>query len=289
MLDYQKVRNLQLEDRRHSYTARDTILYALGIGMGGDPTKPEELRFVYEKELLVVPSMANVLGSPGFWMRDRKELGIDALKLVHGEQALTVHTALAPEGTVIGRTRVNRVVDKGEGKGAIIYAEKTLYDPTTDQALVTVEQAFFCRGDGGFSKLGGVSDAPATALPPTPETAPDIVFDLATRTDAALLYRLSGDMNPLHADPDVARNAGFPKPILHGLGTYGVVCRGLLAHLCGYGPSRLRSMRTRFSAPVFPGETIRVECWRMPAGVAFRARVAARNVTVLSHGQAELT
>lgn len=290
MLDYEKTRHFQFEDVHHSYTTRDTILYALGIGMGSDPLNRDELRFVYEKNLQTVPTMASVLASPGFWMRDNRELGIDAVKLVHGEQSVTLHAALPVAGTVIGRTRVTRIVDKGEGKGAIIQTEKKLFNAATDQLLATVEQAVFCRGDGGFSKVGGGGgDEAGPALAATPEVAPDQVIDLTTRADAALLYRLSGDLNPLHADPDVATQAGFPKPILHGLATYGVVCRALLADFCGNDPARLRSIRTRMSSPVFPGETIRVECWRKPEGVAFRARILARDVTVLSHGHADLS
>lgn len=289
MLDYQKTRHAQFEDVHHSYTSRDTILYALGIGMGSDPLDRSELRFVYEKDLQVVPVMASVLASPGFWMRERKELGIDAVKLVHGEQAVTLHAALPAEGTVIGRTRVTRIVDKGEGKGAIIQTEKQLFDAATDQLLATVEQAVFCRGDGGFSKVSGGGDEAGPGMVATPDTPPDHVIDMPTRPDAALLYRLSGDLNPLHADPDVAAKAGFAKPILHGLATYGVTCRALLAAFCGNDPARLKSMRTRMSSPVFPGETIRVECWRQPGGVAFRARIPARDVTVLSHGHAELS
>ncbi len=289
MLDYQKTRHFPFEDVRHSYTTRDTILYALGIGMGGDPLDRGELRFVYEKDLQTVPVMASVLASPGFWMRDHKELGIDAVKLVHGEQSVVLHAPLPPAGTVIGRTRVTRVVDKGEGKGAIIQTEKQLIDAATDRLLATVEQTVFCRGDGGFSKAGGGGDEAGPALAATPETEPDRVIDLATRADAALLYRLSGDLNPLHADPDVAAKARFPKPILHGLATYGVACRALLAEFCGNDPARFKAMRTRMSSPVFPGETIRIECWRQPGGVAFRARVPARDVTVLSHGHADLS
>lgn len=289
MLDYQKTRHFKFDDVRHTYTSRDTILYALGIGMGSDPLDRSELRFVYEKDLQVVPVMASVLASPGFWMREHKELGIDAVKLVHGEQAVTLHAALPAEGTVIGRTRVARIVDKGEGKGAIIQTEKQLFDAATDQLLATVEQSVFCRGDGGFSKVSGGGDEAGPAMTATPETEPDLVVDMPTRPDAALLYRLSGDLNPLHADLDVAARAGFPKPILHGLATYGVTCRALLAAFCGNDPARLKSMRTRMSSPVFPGETIRVECWRKPEGVAFRARIPARDVTVLSHGHADLS
>lgn len=288
MLDYDKTRNLKFDDVRHSYTSRDTILYALGIGLGADPMNRGELRYVYEEGLAAVPVMASVLASPGFWMRDNKALGIDAVKLVHGEQSVTLHAALPTAGTVIGRTRVTRIVDKGEGKGAIVHTAKELFDAATDQRLATVEQAVFCRGDGGFSKVSGGGDEAGPALAATPDRAPEQVFDLPTRADAALLYRLSGDLNPLHASPDVAAKAGFPRPILHGLATYGVACRALLAGFCSLDPARLKSMRTRMSSPVFPGETIRIECWRQDSGVAFRARVVERDVVVLSHGFAEI-
>lgn len=288
MLDYQKTRRFKFEDVRHTYTARDTMLYALGIGMGADPTDRRELRFVYEQDLLALPPMACVLASPGFWMRDRKELGIDAMKLVHGEQSLAVHAPLPAQGTVVGRLEVTRIVDKGEGKGAIIFTRKNLFDEGGDRLLATVEQAIFCRGDGGFSKVSGHSDEAPAPLAATPEGAPDRSFDLPTRPDAALLYRLSGDLNPLHVDPDVAVRAGFSRPILHGLATYGIAYRALLAGYCDQDPTRLRALRTRMSAPVFPGETIRVECWEQAKGVAFRAKAVERDVVVLSHGSADL-
>lgn len=288
MIDYQKTRDFKFADVRHSYTIRDTILYALGIGLGADPMDRNELRFVYEKDLVAVPVMASVLASPGFWMRDKKELGIDAVKLVHGEQSVTVHAALPPAGTVIGRTRVTRIVDKGEGKGAIIQTAKDILDEASGLLMATVEQAVFCRGDGGFSRISGGGDEPASAFAATPDSAPDRVVDLPTRPDAALLYRLSGDLNPLHADPALAEKAGFPRPILHGLATYGIACRALLASYCDYDTTRLQAIRTRMSAPVFPGETIRVECWRKGDGVAFRARALERDVMVLSHGHATI-
>jgi acyl dehydratase len=288
MLDYEKTRNFQFADVRHAYTSRDSILYALGIGLGADPLNRNELPFVYEKNQLAVPSMASVLASPGFWMRENKALGIDALKLVHGEQSVTLHRTLPAAGTVIGRTRVIRIVDKGEGKGAVIHTEKKLFDEATEQLLATVEQVVFCRGDGGFSKISGGGDEPAPPFEATPERAPDLVIDMTTRPDAALLYRLSGDLNPLHADPAVAEKAGFPKPILHGLATYGIACRALLAHFCGYDTRRLRSMRARMSSPVYPGETIRLECWRADGAVAFRARVPERDLLVLTHGRADV-
>lgn len=288
MLDYEKTKNFRFEDVRHDYTSRDAILYALGVGMGADPLDRHELPFVYEKNQLAVPTMASVLASPGFWMRDNKALGIDALKLVHGEQSVTMHASLPPSGSVVGRTRVVRIVDKGEGKGAVLQTEKKLHDPITDALIATVEQAIFCRGDGGFSQVSGGGDEAAAPFAATPDGAPARAFDLRTRDDAALLYRLSGDLNPLHADPDVAQKAGFAKPILHGLATYGIACRALLANFCDHDPARLRSIKARMSSPVFPGETIRVECWPRTGGIAFRARAVERDVLVLTHGDADI-
>lgn len=288
MIDFDKTRAWQSDDVRHSYTHKDTILYALGVGIGADPLDPAQLRFTYEKDLVTLPTMAAVLASPGFWMRERSELGIDFTKLVHGEQSVQLHAPLPPAATVLGKSRVTRIVDKGEGKGAVMHVEKTLTDEASGQLLATTEQVLFLRGDGGFSRHGGGDEA-AAALPATPQTAPDLVLELPTRPDAALLYRLSGDINPLHAEPAFAAKAGFPRPILHGLATFGVACHGLVKSLCDYDPTRLKSIRARLSAPVYPGETVRLEAWRLDDGaLAFRGRVAERDVTVLTHGRAQL-
>jgi acyl dehydratase len=285
MLDYRKTRDWQSGAVRHDYKARDTMLYALGLGLGADPLDEKQLRFVYEKELAALPTMAAVLASPGFWMRERKELGIDFMKLVHGEQAVRLHAPLPASGTVIGHTRVTRLVDKGEGKGAILHVEKELADEA-GQALATVESVYFLRGDGGFSREQGPGDEAAPAASAMPESAPEMVLDLPTRPEQALLYRLSGDMNPLHAEPAFAAKAGFPRPILHGLATWGIAGRGLLQAYADHDPARLSSMRARLSAPVFPGETLRLEGWRDGGEIAFRARVVERDVLVLTNGRA---
>lgn len=288
MIDYEKTKAWRSGPVRHGYTERDTILYALGVGFAADPLAAEELRFVYEKELQAVPTLAAVLASPGFWMRDRKELGIDFLKLVHGEQAVTIHSPLPVSGTLVGESRVTRIVDKGEGKGAVMHVEKTLADEADGRRVATVEMVLFLRGDGGFSKNGG-GDEPAPAAPATPDTAPDATFELPTRADAAVLYRLSGDLNPLHVDPAVAARAGFAKPILHGLATYGNACRGILAGFCGHDASRMKSIRARLTSPVYPGETLVLDCWGLGTEeVAFRASVKERGVQVLGNGRAIL-
>ncbi len=288
MIDFSLTKAWRSDDVRHTYTARDTILYALGVGIGSDPLDPAQLRFTYEKDLVALPTMAAVLASPGFWMRDRPELGIDFLKLVHGEQTIVLHEPLPVAATLIGRTRVTRIVDKGEGKGAVLHAEKTLTEEASGRLIATSEQVLFLRGDGGFSRSGGGDEAAPAALAP-PDAAPDVVLDLPTRADAALLYRLSGDLNPLHVDPAVAAKAGFPRPILHGLATYGVACHGVVRALCGYDPTLLKSFRARLTSPVFPGETLRVEAWRCgDAEIAFRAKVVERDLVVLSNGRATL-
>lgn len=285
LLNYKIVRNWQSADVRHAFTAKDVMLYALGVGMGQDPMDREQLHFVVEEGLRVMPSMAAVLAHPGFWMRENRASGIDFVRLVHGEQSVTLHKPLPAGGTVIGKTRVTRVVDKGAGKGALVHSEKRLTDAASGDLLATCESVTFCRGDGGFSVSGG-GDAPGEPPKATPETPPERVFDFQTRPEAALLYRLSGDINPLHSNPDVAAAAGFPRPILHGLATFGAACHGLLSGFCGFEPARLKSLRARFSAPTFPGDLIRLECWKLGDEITFRARVPARDVVVLSHGRA---
>lgn len=288
MMDYDKTMAWRSGDVRQSYTAKDTILYALGLGVGANPLDPAQLKFTYEKELVTLPTMAAVLASPGFWMKERAELGIDYVKLVHGEQSVVLHEPLPAAGTLVGRSRVLRIVDKGEGKGALLQVEKSLHDEKTDRLIAVTEQVLFLRGDGGFSARGG-GDSPAPALPDTPETPPDLQWDWPIRSDAALLYRLSGDLNALHVDPEVATRAGFPRPILHGLATYGMAGYGLVNAVCGNDPRRLASIKARLTAPVYPGETLRLQVWRLnESDLAFRASVVERGVQVLGHGCATL-
>jgi acyl dehydratase len=280
---YDRLLALKIPDVEHAYGPKDCMLYALGVGLGLDPMDEQQLAFVYEKHLKVLPTMAVVIGYPGFWAKEL-DTGIDWVKVVAGEHSLKLHRPLKPSGTVISRTRVVEIVDKGAGKGAIVYSERTIDDKPTGERIATIMQTTFCRGDGGF---GG---PPREQLPvhPIPERAPDLVCDLPTRPETALIYRLSADPNPLHAEPAVAQAAGFPRPILHGLATYGVAGHAILKSLCGYDPAKLTSIAGRFSAPVFPGETIRTELWRDGPVVSFRARVVERDVVALNNGRAEI-
>ncbi len=280
-MDYQNIKNWSFPDVVQDYTEKDTILYALGIGFGQEATNPNHLKYVYEQDLQAFPTMAVVLGYPGFWMKDPKA-GINWVKLVHGEQRLTIHRPIPAKGRVIGRSRISHVIDKGADKGALVITERTLSDDQGN-ALVTIAQTTFCRGDGGLSQ----SDESPAALEATPDTSPDMTCSLPILEQAALIYRLCADNNPLHADPDVAAKAGYPRPILHGLCTYGVAARAIVQTACGNDASKLMSLNTRFSSPVFPGETLIVEMWRDGSkGVRFRAKVAERDIVVLSHGYA---
>jgi acyl dehydratase len=282
-IDYEKLLALKIPDAVHTYGDKDTMLYALGVGLGHDPIDRAQLDFVYEKNLKALPTFACLLGYPGFWVRDL-DTGIDWVRIVNGEQGFTLKAPVKPRGTVVGKTRIVEVIDKGEGKGAVVYTERKITDKASGELIATVTQTTFCRADGGF---GG----PPRESPPShkvPERAPDLVCDLGTRPEMALVYRLSADLNPLHADLDVAKAAGFPRPILHGLGTFGVVGHALLKSVCNYDPTRFIAMSGRFSAPVFPGETIRTEIWRDGNIVSFRALVPERNIVAMSNGRAEI-
>jgi len=286
MLNYDTVKNWPFQEIKQQVTPRDAMLYALGIGMGADPMDRGQLRFVYEKDLQVVPSMAAVLCTPGSWMRDPKS-GVDYVKVVHGEQDVRVFRPLPTEGALRATSRLTKVQDKGAGKGAVIEQVRDILDPA-GALVASVRQVTFARGNGGFAANGGGNDASPEALPAVPERAPDAELSLGSVAQAALIYRLSGDYNPLHSDPDVAAKAGFPKPILHGLCTYGMATHAVLRQFCDYDASRLKRMAVRFSSPVFPGETVKFQMWKTQAGVHLRARVDARDVVVLNNGWFEL-
>ena len=286
-IDVATLKHWPFEPLKQTYTQRDTILYALGLGLGQDPLDASQLRYTYEDGLQALPTMAVVLGSPGFFAKDPRT-GIDWVKLLHGEQELELHAPLPAQAAVIGLTKITRLVDKGAGKGALMYSEREITDADTGARLATSRSVSFMRGDGGFSAAGQPSDEAPPARPATPDAPPDTVFEWTTRPEAALVYRLSGDYNPLHADPAVARAAGFERPILHGLCSFGVTGWALVKAIAGGDASRLKSIGTRFAAPVYPGETLRVEIWRRGDAVQFRTRVVERDIVVLSHGTAVL-
>lgn len=271
--------NYPIPEVRQALRWQDIALYNFSVGLGQDPMDEKQLDFLYEPRLKVMPSMPVVLGSPGFWSRN-PDTGIDWKQILHGEQGLVLHCPLPTEGEIIGRSRITGLVDRGAGKGALMYSERTVVDAKSGAPLATLTSTSFMRGDGGF---GGPS-GPVKQPHPEPERAPDITLDLATRPEQALVYRLNSDLNPLHIDPEVARAAGFPRPILHGLCTFGTVCHALLRSLCDYDTTRFGRMDLRFTSPVFPGETIRTEIWKEEGGAAFRARLVERDVVVVRNG-----
>ncbi|WP_424138314.1 MaoC/PaaZ C-terminal domain-containing protein [Roseomonas chloroacetimidivorans] len=262
---------------------RDAILYALGIGLGDEPESPAQLRYTYEKDLAVFPTMPVVLGSPGLWFRD-PALGIDAPRIVHAEQSVRNHRPIHLGEPLVARNAITDLVDKGEGKGALLTVQRELLDEG-GAPVATVRSTYFLRGDGGFGGPRGESARPE----PLPDRAPDITLNLSTLPQAALIYRLSGDRNPLHADPDFARRAGQPRPILHGLCTFAVAARGLLRARGGEDAARMGFLSARMSAPVFPGETVRLRAWDLGGSrLGFEASVPSREVVVLSQGRAEV-
>lgn len=288
MLNYEVCKNWTFPEIVHTYTERDTMLYALGLGFGQDPMDRGALRFVYEKDLQALPTMACVMGSPGIWWRDPRT-GADPVKLVHGEQDVRVLRPLATSGSVIARNQVVSLTDKGAGKGAIAVVLRTLIDHASGETIAESRNVTFLRGDGGFSEANGVSDPGPQPLPSVPQREADIEVSYATRPEAALIYRLSGDVNPLHADPDIAAKAGFDRPILHGLCTYGMGARAAIEKVLGHDASRLKRLAVRFTSPVWPGETVRYELWReSDALLRLRASVDARKTVVMNNGVVEI-
>lgn len=282
-INYEQLINWDIPQVEQTLTRRDTMLYALGVGLGADPMDTQQLQFVYEEHLQALPTMAIILGSPGPW-HAAPGTGVTRSHVVHGEQSFVIHRTLPVEGTIVGKTRITAVLDKGRDKGALLVTACDVRDKASNESICTLTSTTFCRADGGF---GGPS-GPVQPPHPIPETPAQHVCDLPTLPQAALIYRLSGDYNPLHADPAYAQKAGFKMPILHGRATFSVVGHALLKTLCGYDPARLKSMAGRFSSPVYPGETIRTEMW-MEGGIAtFRVTVPARGVTVLNNGRAEI-
>lgn len=288
MLDYHAVKTWDFGEVRQSYSRRDTILYALGVGLGADPLDGDQLRFVYEKELQALPTMACVLATPrSVWKNPAT--GANYLKLLHGEEHLRICKPLPAEASVRARDRVVSLTDLGRDKGAIASTVRDIFDAVTGEPLAEVTSVLFLRGDGGFSERSGASDPRPKGLPSPPERRPDLQVELTSLPTAALIYRLSGDYNPLHADPEVARAAGFPRPVLHGLCSLGMAAHAVLRTCCAYEAARIRSIAVRFTAPVFPGETLRFSIWRgdQPT-LHFRATVDAREKVVLDHGTVEL-
>jgi len=264
------------EPRTRTWTSTDALLYAVGVGAGlGEPT--QELAFTTENSdgvpQQVLPTFAVLLSqapSPTFGT-------FDPAMLVHAEQEITLHRPVPVEGTVTATARVAGVYDKG--KGALVVTESTA-ELAGGEPLATNRSALFIRGEGGFGGDRGPRDEWAA-----PDRAPDHSVRYETRPEQALLYRLSGDRNPLHSDPAFARRAGFDRPILHGLCTFGFAGRALLATLCDGDPARFAAMEARFTRPVLPGDSLVVQVWATGEEARFRVTTQDGRV-VLDRGRA---
>lgn len=282
-IDYDRLKARVFPEVVQTYSARDTILYALGLGLGADPLDAGQLRFTFEEAegFAALPFMPVVLGSPGFWSRE-PDSGVTWQKILHGEQGIEIHGPVPAEATITASNRIVEIIDKGADKGALIYVEREISDQSSGARIATLTSTTFARADGGF----GGPTGPVKPVHVLPDRAPDAAMDWATLPQAALVYRLSGDPNPLHASPEVAAAAGFKAPILHGLCTLGIAGWSVLQTMAGGAPTALAGLSLRFSAPVYPGETIRTEMWRDANVVSFRALVGDR--VVLNNGKAVL-
>ncbi|MFI6640050.1 MaoC/PaaZ C-terminal domain-containing protein [Streptomyces sp. NPDC050504] len=268
-----------------SWGRKDVQLYHLGIGAGVPATDPDELRYTLESRLHVLPSFATVAGGGRGVVGGLSAPGIevDLTAVLHGGQAIRLHRPIPPEGAAVATSRVAAVYDKG--KAAVLVLRTEVADG--EGPLWTADADIFVRGEGGFGGERGPSVRTGR-----PDGEPDFTVERAVREDQALLYRLSGDWNPLHADPEFAELAGFDRPVLHGLCTYGATLKAVVDTVLGGDVARVTSYATRFAGVVFPGETLRIRMWTGAAGEG-RVRVAVEAVerdgapvltdTVVSH------
>eukprot|EP00455_Lapot_gusevi_P037804 TRINITY_DN423_c0_g1_i1.p1 TRINITY_DN423_c0_g1~~TRINITY_DN423_c0_g1_i1.p1 ORF type:complete len:752 (-),score=268.99 TRINITY_DN423_c0_g1_i1:137-2392(-) len=268
-----------------TYTERDVALYALGVGAAANPLDPQQLKFVYENDphFQVLPTFGVVVPSAGLsQVMNTPGLSFNPMMLLHGEQYMELRRPLPPSGTLTSTAKIAHIYDKG--KGALVVLHMTTVDEKQEEVLFN-QYSLYIRGLGGF----GGDKGPKQEANDPPMQPPHIVHREPTQDNQALLYRLSGDMNPLHADPSMAAMGGFHKPILHGLCTFGYASRAVLQHFCKNDATRFKSIKARFSSHVFPGETIITEMWQVaPTRILFRCKVAERGTYVLLGGVVEL-
>jgi acyl dehydratase len=260
-----------------SWTAGDVLLYHLGIGAGRPATDPAELRYTLESRLHVLPSFATVAGGGPPGVIDALSVpgvDVDLARVLHGGQSLTVHRPLPAEGAATTTGRITAVYDRGDAAVLVMRTEAA----DADGPLWTGEARVHVRGEGGWGGERGPS-----ARREAPAGEPDRTVERAVREDQALLYRLTGDLNPLHADPGFAARAGFERPVLHGLCTYGMTLKAVVDTLLDGDVTRVRSYGTRFVSVVYPGETLRIRMWRGDGEVrAVVSAVDRQDTTVLA-------
>jgi len=273
--------SLKSENIEISYTDKDSILYGLGVGLGNDPMNMDELKYVYENGQIALPSMATNFQYHSSLLMSAN---LNFIMVVHGEQKLSIINPIPVSGEFVADMKVINCFDKGASKGAIVEVETTVKLKSDGTEICKLISTTFARGDGGF---GGPESPPQKVY--EPEGTPDIVDEITTKPDQALIFRLSGDYNPLHSDPNFAKAAGFPKPILHGLCTYGVACRSIVKTACDKDVKKLKSFNCRFSSPVFPGETIVTEMWKNGNVINFQSKVKERDKIILKNGVSEIS
>lgn len=267
----------QFPEHRQSYRARDAILYALGVGLPIAPGESRDLDFLIEDRLRVLPSFAVTLATPGMWPR-LPELGIDWVRVLHMAHHVRFEAPLPAEADVVSRARITDLYDRGADKGSVCVLRRQVADAEDGTVYCTIDQTVALRGNGGF----GGAPLPRAERPVMPDRPPDHVETVATSERAALIYRLSGDTNPLHADYRVAREAGYDRPILHGLASYGTACAVILRRFCDGDPARMKSLDLRFAGVVMPGDRLDFSCWKEESRVLFE--VTAGDRTVIDQG-----
>ena len=301
-IDLQRALNSEPTRKQLSWTTRDVLLYHLSLGAGSAADADPELSYTYERDLRVLPTFAMVAGTgPSTEVPARPEepggsaasgaggtaswrlpgVDVDLRSVLHAGQSLTVHRPLPASGTAEMASRVSAIRDKG--KAALIHFEQAATDGS-GKALWTSTIEIWARGEGGF---GG--DPEPDARPSAPDRAPDFALDSRTSPGQALLYRLNGDLNPLHADPEFARSAGFDRPVLHGLASYGVVAKALVDGVLDGDPERLTTLSVRFSGVALPGDALRTTGWREDDQLVFETTCPHReDAPVLSRGTARI-
>lgn len=272
----------QATDAAYSYSERDTMLYSVAIGMGRDPFDERELDYVYERRgtLRAVPSQAITAARHNLIF----EIGMNVEKFLHGEQKLTLHRPFPTSGELLANHRVLSVTDKGIERGLLIETESKirLADGTP---LFDINNLYFARGDGGIGSAGS-RNQPVHSMP---QRTPDLVRVTQTEPRQALIYRLTGDRNVIHGDPAIAKQMGFKGPILHGSCTLALACREILVTVCEHDNRRMKTLGTRFTNLVYPGERLETDIWIDGNHVSFRTRAPERGVVVLDHGNCEIT
>ena len=275
-IDPAKAVGAKLADGETSYDRDQVILYHLGVGAGVPPTDPGELEYTYEKNLKVLPSFAVIpaFGSMG-GIGNVPGLEFNFAMLLHGEQEVILHKPLPPQQKLKTSAHIPEIYDKG--KAALVILESTARDESGDP-LFTNRFSLFIRGEGGF---GG--DSGPKAGNAAPDRAPDGVVESKTLPQQALIYRLSGDKNPLHADPEFAKMAGFDQPIIHGLCSYGVVCKAIVDEVLDGDVARVVRYQARFAGVGFPGETYRTSYWKEGDRILLEAKSVERNAPIISN------